>query len=1022
MALFLPMLTSCFNDEAIWEKFDEIEGRLDSLENQLNSQVDALSALLSDLTTVSSCEENADGSFSVTLSNGTKFNVLAEGTGLSSFISYKEIEGVKYWATYDANGELVVLTDKNGKNIPVETEVDVKVKEGIYYLIINGVEYATGYDAEDVIQVFSSCTPIKDASGQVYALTFTFGEGLEVTVTVDGYQGVIFKLANAGSATAVSEYYVDFATTQTFLMDVKDVVDYVMQIPDGWRVKEYVDELTGESYIDITAPSKETIAADAAVASGDLKVVSVVEGGKAAVSKLSLNTDPFKVYNVTASKAVITPTNGIQKFVYGLTKYDVFDLATLAQTVNGLLSSTGDLPTGINIAEDAIDKTHAEIYGAELEEDGEYVFWVYPALYNEGTDGSDAGFYVTDDKLRTLNIAPISAKISIEDITVLDATVNVRLTGTLTMYAGTAPKTETILEEIIYQINNGIIDPITEPLTYSGPASEFPVKEDVLDMSPNTSYITWVVPVEKDKKTYLASDIIYKEFKTKEVVAGGTLSATIGEFTTDCSSMKTTVSADNAAMIYYAYLSDTEAKRLEGAEDKDKMTKMMASSTFTVVKGSSAEASVDFIKPETKMWLFAVAIANDGKYGEVISKSATTTAVTFNSLALTIDEISIDGKEAKFKVNVSGGTATEFIYWFGKTTDTAFWLNEACCDGSKEGAEIYMAANPDAEAIKAAMRKGGDIAEDGTITLTELSVSSDYVFIVLAKDVTGNYSHCGYKMFETPAINLGSLVKSNSDKWKTTKKWIEDNLVWDKENFGKGSNGLFSSFAIDIKIPTDLTAYISCFGVEATETADIIVEIEEVCSAATTTNPVLMDENGKVLWIYTPDWEDDNGKIHSGRAINIYNFYPHGCALNGQVTYFSSGVHSGTNCPTWENDECSNYAKQSQSIANYCTLDYWINWVKQEYHYEHPEYGRPLTDPAKIQTAAQGMLDSYKPYYEDAKPIIYVNDGAALKVINRNAIGVNDQGEVVDQVILVLKDNEGNYYEPMIFAVPNYFN
>ena len=245
LSLAIPAFTSCYDDSALWDKVNDMEARLNELEVEMTSQVEAMQALLSNGATLTSCKKNSDGSYTVTLSDGTKFKVLPEGTDFSSLVSVMVVNGKKCWATYDPSGNAVALTDASGKAIPVSVEVSVKIKDGVYCLVINGKEYETGYDAEDVVQVFSSCTPLTDASGNVYAVKFTFGEGMEVTVALDGYKGVIFKLSSINN-TVITEYYVDYGQTQSFLMDMQGVVDYVMQVPDGWRVKEVDEELTGE--------------------------------------------------------------------------------------------------------------------------------------------------------------------------------------------------------------------------------------------------------------------------------------------------------------------------------------------------------------------------------------------------------------------------------------------------------------------------------------------------------------------------------------------------------------------------------------------------------------------------------------------------------------------------------------------------------------------------------------------------------------------------------------------------------
>ena len=80
-----------------------------------------------------------------------------------------------------------------------------------------------------------------------------------------------------------------------------------------------------------------------------------------------------------------------------------------------------------------------------------------------------------------------------------------------------------------------------------------------------------------------------------------------------------------------------------------------------------------------------------------------------------------------------------------------------------------------------------------------------------------------------------------------------------------------------------------------------------------------------------------------------------------------------------------------------------------------------ITKTWTIPAKAQDYLDAYYPYYKDAKPLIYENNGDALYMENHYASGPNDEGVVIDDVIVVFKDAQGNYYEPMFFEVPNSF-
>ena len=77
-ALVAPALTSCYDDQPLWDKLNSLEAKVDSLVNDLNSQAEALSALMMDGSTIASCTKNDDGSYLVKLSDGTEFTVLSK--------------------------------------------------------------------------------------------------------------------------------------------------------------------------------------------------------------------------------------------------------------------------------------------------------------------------------------------------------------------------------------------------------------------------------------------------------------------------------------------------------------------------------------------------------------------------------------------------------------------------------------------------------------------------------------------------------------------------------------------------------------------------------------------------------------------------------------------------------------------------------------------------------------------------------------------------------------------------------
>ena len=1015
----VPMLSSCFNADEMWDKIDKIEHRLDSLENSLNQQFDALNSLL-DGKTISSCEKNSDGSYDVTLSNGTKFTVLADGTDYSSLVSVKVVNGVKYWATYDADGNLVVINDAEGNPVPVvrRTKVKVVVEDGFYYLEIDGQKYKTGYDTEALVQVFSSCETLKDATGNVYAMKFTFGEGVTVTVAVDGYNGVLFRQPNAaGTSMVINDYYISYGYTSSVLLDKAGVIDYVMQIPDGWRVEERVDEYTEETYLDITAPSKAAVAAGAAVAKGDLKIVAVVEGGKAAVSKLVVSAEPFKVFNISGSKAIVEPYEGVQKYVYGIVAYNDFDEASILAKVDELLQTTGDIPAGYNVAEDGISKSHTETFGTELDPEGDYLFWAVPALYAEG---EDAGFYVKEGLFTTFRITPVSVKISEPAASLLDAKVSIKIEGTDKVYAGTSVKADDLFDNILYQINNGIIEPVKAAASYEGAASAYPTAEanQEVDFLPGTTYVTWVIPVEDGKETYQESDVVYKEFTTTSVTAGGSLKVSLGEAEVTQTTVSIPVEAEGAELIYYAYFS---SDRYLSTDNDSKVKLILDQEGHTTVKGSETDAVIDRVKPNSSRWLMAVAVDKDGKYGEVATMAAKTLAVEYNSLTLTVSADDITDDSARIKVDVEGGTATEFIYWVGKVKDN-FWANSSYLGATRQNAQQYMACYPEDENIVRCMSKYGEIGEDGILDIYELSMTTDYVIMVLAKDESGLYSKGGYKMITTLAADLGTVVRTGTDEWNAAKELVE--IDWIEEKFEKAENSfLNSSYSYKFSCPKDMTAFVVSLSEDYYKgnpnfitMEDVIIDIENFASKYTEmgSTPSYLDENGTVQLISEPDWYDDEGNVHGGFLLNIYKFNVHGYPEGGYVAYFAEGTHAGKGCNAWDKaaEKCSNYQRAADRLANLCSLEYWT---------EHMREFRNVTNEEYIKKNGQTYYEAYYEYYKDATPRLFINDGNGVEITQPYAMGPDDKGHIADAVIVVLRDSEGNYFEPMYFPVPDYF-
>ena len=410
--------------DGIKDQVDDFQGQLDGiietiydLKENMNAEIQALRSLLSGKLMITSVKTDAGtGVTTVTLTDGSKI-ILYPEKSMKSYVTYITLsDGVNYWAFINENGEKELFLDEDGSPIPVLSDTpEVIVKDDETWLVIGGKEYPLSGNS-----VFSDYDLVIDElTGEIYAVTFTFGEGMSFTVTVDGACGFFFVKPSGWSTVMISDYYVANGLTERVQLDARGVIDYVLQIPDGWRVKEYEDVYMGTKYFDITAPSVELVESGVAAADGDLKVVAVLEGGKATVAKLYLSTSPFKKFSVSLGMADVTMYNGLQKFVYGVCPAAEYDEDAIFAVAEGLLTAY-DYPAGYGIADYDIEALPlSEIAGSALEPGAMYVFWAIPALYYE--DDTDAGYYLKKGTMVSTEVKSMSLEFEVGNENFRDA-------------------------------------------------------------------------------------------------------------------------------------------------------------------------------------------------------------------------------------------------------------------------------------------------------------------------------------------------------------------------------------------------------------------------------------------------------------------------------------------------------------------------------------------------------------------------------------------------------------------------
>lgn len=779
-----------YDDSEIKEQIEIIINKIYELEQKMNSEIQALKDMLAGKLLITSVKTDSQtGITTVNLSNGTSFELLPE-KDLKSFVTYITLsDGIDYWAYIDENGKKQLFLDENGEAVPVLAEIpEVVVKDGETWIVVGGVEYPLAGNS-----VFSDYELIKDElTGEIYAVTFTFGEEMSFTVTVDGAAGFFFVKPSGWSTVAISDYFVPLGMTERVQVDARGVVDYVLQIPDGWRVKEYKDVFMGALYFDITAPSQELVESGMAVSEGDLKVVAVLEGGKATVAKLYLSSEPFKEFSVSLGKATVKMYNGLQKFVYGVCTASSYNEDTIFKTAESLLDAY-EYPAGYGVSDFDLDgMSLSEIAGITLTAGNQYVFWAIPALYYS-TD-EESGYYLKEGTFTYKTATYSSVKFEVGNASTRDAQLDMELKGVGSYYTELLPKAEFMIEDVVYNLNNsGYYTARTTPKTFSGSVFEFAgVKAEQA-----TEYVAWLA-VAEDGKTYTAADVVVCEFSTLNLVAGSSVKVEASAAEETVSDVSISLTAAGAEKIYYSYVTTAVAKTL--ATDDDKADYLFVNGV--AVEGETVEAKatdVIEVKPATSYVFLAVATDASGKYSEVVTVECKTKAIEFNDLKVVLSLEKND--PGNVVVSISAEGAVDYLYWIGRTADN-IWKSANYLGGSAAKAQNYMYANAGHERFTSVMEAYPVV--DGTITMTDLVANVGYVIVAMAKDKDGLYSKATDLRFTPRDVAIGEVVLSSDPKWEAARPTIE----WIPSKFEPSTGMMSGRYGYYVTIPSGFTGYV----------------------------------------------------------------------------------------------------------------------------------------------------------------------------------------------------------------------
>jgi len=789
VAVAAPMMVSCYDDSELQQQIDMLVDKVFALEEQMNAELATLKGLLEGKLFITDVTTDG-GTTNVMLSDSTLLKLLPK-QDMKSFVSYITLaDGTKCWAYVDENGQKQLFLDEQNHPVPVMAETpEVIVKDDETWIVIGGSEYPLSGNS-----VFSDYEVIADEeTGEVLAVTFTFGETMTFTVTVNSGQGFWFVSENGTDEVKFDSYFVNAGQTVRVQVKSKGVEDYVVQLPDGWKYKEVEDKLEGRRYFDITAPSAEALAAGAS-SEGNLKVLAVLNGGKASAARLYLTTNPFKELNVSYGKVTIERYPGLEKYVYGICAAADYDRTAIMDAVKGL-KDTDSFPEGYKVAHaDMSDVALSELSPLSFVIGTEYVVWAVPMA-------KEAEGYVPIENIIldfVFSYSTVDVKITAEDF--LDATLKMELAGITAYFVGVELKDAYDEEAVLTGLNAGRYTSRTDPMSHEG--SLFGLVG--VEANHSTDYVFWFA-VAGDSKTYTSDDLIVLPFKTSTFTAGGTIAVTVDEdgMTATPTKISVPLSAEGASIIFYTYLKETDS-RLSGTDEElvdHVFKKGVQVNAAEVVAGTADEGVKLSLKDEEGVVLVAIAVDANGKYGQILKYGCMTSALKYNDIDVKIDVLRQDPGDVVLQFAHAGDDA-DYIYWVGPATNP-FWTSSRYLGGSAEAAAKYIALNPDNFRFTDTASKY-PVSSDGTVRLDDMAAGTTYVAVCAAVDAAGITSQAETVTFKVYTYPIGTVVKDTDPKWAAARPTVD----FIEGSFAPGVGLMAGQYSANVTIPLGFTGYV----------------------------------------------------------------------------------------------------------------------------------------------------------------------------------------------------------------------
>ncbi len=318
-----------------------------------------------------------------------------------------------------------------------------------------------------------------------------------------------------------------------------------------------------------------------------------------------------------------------------------------------------------------------------------------------------------------------------------DIQITADIQGVTSYYAGNMMSEIFVAEDILSYLE--MMTPSTQ-MHYEGALVDFPEPSGEIIL-PGISYTIWVV-FPKEDSNYTVEDILTFEFTAAELTSGGSINIEAGKPYITQNEVEVELSAEGAYAIHMAWLTTEQMEALTETEAKAEM--LLNATQFEGDSAFANSSTALVLEPETNVYLLALAIDQEGRYGEIFEQMYTTLPEP-KTFTLILDEelCSYTETTASIQWTIEDGEAVETVYYTAPADDN-FWVSTLgeSFDRAIEYIQIYPTN-----------KNFNKVTNQTSVELTGLTEGRRYVFVAVAFDADGNPS-VGDGIFFTPQSNV----------------------------------------------------------------------------------------------------------------------------------------------------------------------------------------------------------------------------------------------------------------------------